>query len=161
MKMARRGSREVLVCAVVGAAFVLAVVGWSQRAAQAQSDEPVLAVPVTMYDLMTAVVAPAANPIWELSYAAELSDEDWQRISQASIQLATSATLVSLGAADNADEGWTDIPGWQGWARELADTALAAKRASDDKDQIALQTAGDILVAVCEACHLTLVPITP
>jgi len=138
----------------------LAIVGWNLGSAQTQSDEPVLAVPVTMYDLMTAVVAPAANPIWELSYAAELSDEDWQRISQASIQLATSAPLISLGAADNADQGWTNIPGWQGWTRELAGTALAAKRASDDEDQIALQTAGDALVAICEACHLTLVPAT-
>jgi hypothetical protein len=111
-------------------------------------------VEVSMRELMTGVITPATNSIWEGSFAATLSDEDWQRLLQATIQLSLAATAVSLGGIDDVEGGRTDMENWQEWSRQLAELALMAKAAAENRDQMSFAEAGDPMVEVCEACHI-------
>lgn len=127
-------------------------------AATAQTPSSYIPVPLTTSALMLDVVAPATNPIWEKSYAPDLTDADWDEVKKAASQLLTAASLVSLGGTDAAEKGWTDAPEWREWSETMAATGLAALRAAEAKDQTALAAAGDSLVEDCMGCHVVFDP---
>jgi hypothetical protein len=127
-------------------------------AATAQTPSSYIPVPLTTSALMLDVVAPPTNPIWEKSYAADLTDADWDEVKKAASQLLSAASLVSLGGTDADEKGWTDAPEWRQWSETMAATAMAALRASEAKDQMALAAAGDSLVEDCMGCHVVFDP---
>ncbi len=138
---------------LVAAIFVLFAVG-----AIAQTPSSYVPVPLTTSALMLDVATPATNPIWEKSYAPDLTEQDWNEAKQAASQLLAAASLISLGGSDAAEKGWTDDPQWREWSQTLANTALAALQAAEAKDQSALAAAGDSLVEDCAGCHLVFDP---
>ena len=127
-------------------------------AATAQTPSSYIPVPLTTSALMLDVVAPTTNPIWEKSYASDLTDADWDEVKKAASQLLTASTLVSLGGTDATEKGWLDAPEWRQWSETMAATALAALQASEAKDQMALAAAGDSLVEDCMGCHVVFDP---
>lgn len=127
-------------------------------AALAQTPSSYIPVTLTTSALMLDVVAPTTNPIWEKSYAPDLTDQDWDEAKKAASQLLTASTLVSLGGSDAAEKGWLDAPEWQEWSETMAATAQAALEATEAKDQMALAAAGDSLVEDCAGCHLVFDP---
>ena len=143
----------------LGTASLLA---WRVNAAEGPTHVP---VPVSINALMVAVVDHSAHEIWDAGNVARsggtLSGRDWQEIEQHSIQLAASGTLISLGGTGTADFGWVESPAWQGYARQLTESAMAAHEAVANQDQMALADAGDALAATCEACHQTFKPDAP
>ena len=141
-------SRKLLTAAI--ALFALS--------ATAQTPGSYIPVPLTTSALMLDVASPATNPIWEKSYAAELTDQDWNEAKQAASQLLAAASLISLGGTDAAEKGWTNAPEWREWSQILSNTALAALQAAEAKDQTALAAAGDSLVEDCAGCHLVFDP---
>jgi len=138
--------------------LVIAPLTLFAAAAVAQTPSSYLPFPMTTSDMMTEVIAPLPNPLWEKSYQPELSDEDWMQMKQAAAQLLAGATLISLGGSDAAEKGWTDSADWRQWSETLAATASAALAAADAKDQMALQAAGDKLVEDCMGCHIVFDP---
>jgi cytochrome c2 len=54
---------------------------------------------------------------------------------------------------NDVDDGRLDMGDWQEWSRQLAELALMAKDAAENRDQTAFADAGDAMVEVCEACH--------
>ena len=60
-------------------------------------------------EIMTGVMTPATNAIWEGSYVDTLSEEDWQRLLQSSIQVSLSATAISLVQMNGVDNGRLDM----------------------------------------------------
>ncbi len=127
-------------------------------AATAQTPSSYIPVRLTTSALMLDVVAPTTNPIWEKSYAPDLTDADWDEVKKAASQLLTAASLVSLGGTDAAEKGWTDAPEWQQWSEAMAATGMAALQAAEAKDQTALAAAGDSLVEYCAGCHVVFDP---
>jgi hypothetical protein len=127
-------------------------------AAIAQTPSSYVPVALTTSALMLDVATPATNPIWDKSYAPDLTDQDWNEAKQAASQLLAAASLISLGGSDAAENGWTDDPAWREWSRTLAATASAALKAVEAKDQSALAAAGDSLVEDCAGCHLVFDP---
>lgn len=124
---------------------------------QIEGDQPDFFVPeVSIYEIMTGIITPATNFIWERSYADTLSEEDWQRFLQSAIQISLSATAISLAPPEEVENGSFasgDMGDWQEWSEQLAALALMAKDAAETKDQTAFAAAGDAMVEVCEACH--------
>ena len=126
--------------------------------ATAQTPSTYIPVPLTTSALMLDIATPATNPIWDKSYAPELTDQDWNEAKQAASQLLAAASLISLGGSDAEEKGWTSAPEWREWSQTLANTALAALQAAEAKDQTALAAAGDSLVEDCAGCHLVFDP---
>ena len=137
---------------------VAAALAIAAAAATAQTPSNYIPVPLTTSALMLDVVAPTTNPIWEKSYAPELSEADWDEVKKAASQLLSAATLVSLGGTDAAEKGWLDAPEWRQWSETMAATGMAALRAAEAKDQTALAAAGDSLVEDCMGCHVVFDP---
>jgi len=129
------------------------VVGWNTSLAQ--NVPPVfLPLQMSLNRLMVAVVDDAAHGIWAGGNKDErLADLEWVEIEMNTYQLQAAATLVSMGGTGPADRGWATSPGFQEKARKLNDMALIARSAVAAKDQMALRTAGDTLVDVCNDCH--------
>ncbi len=157
MEISFRMACRDLTARSTAAVAVLLLIGCNpEQVASPQS--PASPVEVSMRELMTGVITPATNAIWEGSYAAELSDEDWQRMLEASVQLSISTTAVSLGGTDDVDGGRIEMDNWQEWSGQLAELALMAKAAAENRDQTAFAEAGDPMVEVCEACHIVYLP---
>jgi len=127
-------------------------------AATAQTPSSYVPISLTTSALMLDVATPATGPIWDKSYAPDLTDQDWNEAKQAASQLLSAASLISLGGSDAAEKGWTDDPAWREWSETLAATAMAALQAVEAKDQSALAAAGDSLVEDCAGCHLVFDP---
>jgi heterodisulfide reductase subunit B len=47
---------------------------------------------------------------------------------------------------------------WQDWTKKMAAAVVTTKAAVGKKDQMELQTGGDMLVEICEGCHMAFDP---
>jgi len=111
------------------------------------------AAPANMVALMMEVVGPAVQPIWDGSYADKLTDQDWERIKKAAADLAASEQTIAVGGPAPAERQRANSPAWKEWYGKFTAAVTDANRAANAKDQMALATAGDTLVEVCEGCH--------
>jgi hypothetical protein len=117
---------------------------------------------ISINALMVAMVDDVAHDIWEGgNKGGALTGQEWRIIEEHAYQLQAAATLVSLGGTGQADRGWVTSPAWQDWAGKLRDAGLTVRRAVDNKNQMALRSAGDALVGVCEGCHQQFKPALP
>ena len=149
--------RIVAALSVAGACTI----GWNESAAQRQ-EQPFLTLSISINALMVAMVDDVAHGVWEASNKdTALSDREWRNVDEHAYQLQAAATLVSLGGTGEPDVGWALSPAWQDWAVKLRDAGVAVKRAVDAKNQMALRSAGDALVDVCEGCHKQFKPSVP
>jgi cytochrome c556 len=103
---------------------------------------------------MIRTVAPATQPIWDLSYADKLSDADWTRVQKAAADLVASVPTVASGGPVAAEAARAKQAKWQDFTKKMQAEAVAAKAAADKKDQMALATAGDNLLEICGGCHM-------
>ena len=139
---------------IIGAAAVTLF----SAAATAQTPSSYVPLSLTTSEMMLEVVADLPNPIWEKSYAPELTDQDWELVKRSASELLAAATLISVGGSDAAEKGWTDSPEWRQWSEKLAETAQILRDAAVARDQMTLQTAGDTLVEDCMGCHVVFDP---
>ena len=152
---------QVRIVAALSVAGALSMIGWNESAAQRQ-DQPFLQPSISINALMVFVVDDVAHSIWEASNkGTALSDREWRNVDEHAYQLQAAATLVSLGGTGEPDVGWALSPAWQDWSLNLRDAGVAVKRAVDAKNQMALRSAGDALVEVCEGCHKQFKPSVP
>jgi hypothetical protein len=141
----------------------LGAIGWSASAAQQGAGQtPFMPLSISINALMVAMVDDVAHDIWEGgNKGGALTGQEWRVIEEHAYQLQAAATLVSLGGTGQADRGWVTSPAWQDWAGKLRDAGVTVKRAVDTKNQMALRSAGDALVDVCEGCHNQFKPALP
>jgi cytochrome c556 len=107
---------------------------------------------------MIRTVAPATQPIWDLSYADKMTDADWTRVQKAAANLVASVPTVASGGPVATEAARAKSPMWQDWTKKMQTEAMAAKAAADKKDQMALATAGDNLLEICGGCHMQFDP---
>lgn len=152
---------------VAVAALLMAVAGatgsiWLKANAAPQSPGQFVPLSISINALMVEMIDHSAHEIWEAgNRSTALTGREWLTVEQHAIQLQAGATLTSLGGTGQADRGWAVSPAWQEWSRKLRDVAANAKSASDSKNQMALRSAGDTLVTVCEGCHDQFKPDVP
>ena len=152
----------------------------------ADSRAPAALAPVaTVRDVMTAIIDPSADFIWEsvqieatrtgTTRKAPSTDDEWAAVRRHALTIAEAANLLQLpgrAVAPAEDvkpvEGSMDLPpaavealiagdhdGWLRRARGLQDAARTALAAAERKDVNALLAAGETLDSACEACHST------
>ena len=132
------------------------MIGWHANAQQSGFIPPVfLPLGMSMNRLMVAVVDDAAHGIWAGGNKdMPLSRHESVEIEMNTFQLQAAATLVlSIGATGPSGPRLGNFPAFQEKARKLSDLAVTARTAVAAKNQMALRTAGDTLVDVCNDCH--------
>jgi hypothetical protein len=102
---------------------------------------------------MVGVVQPATQVLWNFGYAEKMTDENWDEVSKATATLVGAMPTIQAGGFSDEEKARASKGGWQDWAKRTADLVQAAKQASDQKNQMALATAGDGLVETCGGCH--------
>jgi hypothetical protein len=162
MKMSFRQMRMFVAALSVAGVSALSVIGWRESAAQQGAQPPFLPLSIGINALMVTMVDDVAHNIWEAGNKANsLTGREWLDVNEHAYQLQAAATLISLGGTGQADRGWVISPAWQEWSAKLRDAGVAVKRAVDAISQMALRSAGDALVDVCEGCHKQFKPNLP
>ena len=152
---------------VLGAGLLLfaSVFGLSMthtwRASAAQGGGYFIPVPVSINAMMVALVDHSAHEIWDAGNAGGLTGREWQDVEQHTIQLAAAGSLISTGGTGTADYGWVMSPTWQDWARRMIDGALQANQAVEERNHMALVSAGSAILETCDGCHQVFKPEVP
>jgi hypothetical protein len=114
---------------------------------------PRIVLPVSINEVMVALVDHASEPMWLDAYEPPKTDEGWLETRYNAYQIAVSGKLIQLPGIGPNDEDWVGSPEWRTMADEMSSAGLQALRAAEAKNAADLNSAGDRLVAACEACH--------
>lgn len=111
----------------------------------------------TMLALMTEVIDPAADAIWDAVAVIETADgveerrprtdDEWQRVRGEALTLIEAGHWLARSATAGTVSGWSES------AQGLVEAGTAAARAADDRRTDALLDAGEHLDRVCDSCH--------
>ena len=110
-------------------------------------------LPVSINEIMVALVNQAADPIWVADWKSPQSDRDWRNLEYLGYQLEIAGALLTLPGTGPMDKEWVTKPGWQEYAKALSSAGDAAKKAASQRDVSQLHAAGNQIVSVCEGCH--------
>lgn len=118
-------------------------------------------LPVSLNDVMVALVNQAADPLWVAAWKGPQSDDDWRRLEHMAYQLDIAGALIRTPGTGPLDETWTRDPAWQEFAGRLTAIGKRAIDAVQARDIEEIAATGDELVEICEACHLAFRPDVP
>ncbi len=134
----------------------------SAAAQQQSAASHVLAPPVSLNALMVTLVDHSAHYIWDYgSMQRDITPEEWRTVEYYAIQLAGSASLITVGGSGPMDAAWVAAPEWTQLSQDMMDAAVQALNAAKAQDKAMLLAAGDPLVASCESCHAAFKPGIP
>lgn len=112
---------------------------------------------VPMHDLMESLFDPTADAIWEsvgtivtaegTFEKAPQTDEEWDVVRAASINLAEAGNLLMLPQRSGGSDEWVKL------AQAMTEQSLRAKKAAEDKNKEALFNVGADLYESCVNCH--------
>ncbi len=155
---------------VASVALVVAVLGGALGCAP-PSDPPVAdsspvpaepaRLPVSLNDVMAALVNHAADPIWIAAWHDPETDEEWRDLERHAYQLELAGALLEMPGTGPMDDEWASNPEWLRWARDLRSASELAVAAIEARDQSTISSAGDRIVEVCEGCHFEFKPDMP
>ncbi len=117
------------------------------------ADAPLIRLPVSINEVMVAMVDHASEPLWLDAYEPPTTDAGWRDAEHHAYQMAVDGKLIQLAGTGPNDDVWVTDPDWKIMANEMSGAGMDALSAAKAKDVAALNTAGDRLVASCEACH--------
>lgn len=153
---------------IIGPAILVAVFvamsascsqGTEQSGPQASADSTpespltVIQLPVTLNEVMAALVNEAADPLWVAAWREPQTDEQWRELKRRAVQLELAATLITYPGTGALDRQWTAKPGWQEWSKAMQAAAADAVTAVENRDMAAIGAVGDSIVETCEGCH--------
>ncbi len=110
-------------------------------------------LPVSINDVMVALVNDAADPIWVAAWRAPQTDEEWRELERRAYQLQLAGSLIAHPGTGALDDKWAAKPPWTRWSNQLRDTGADAITAVGNRDLNAIRNIGDQLVEICEGCH--------
>lgn len=137
--------------------MILAACGGAE---QASSSSPAQ-LPVSLNEVMVALINHSADPIWAAMWDNPQSDRDWRELERLAYQVEIGGALLKLPGSGPLDEAWTSSPRWQQLAEQLQQDGVRAVSAVRSRNYDLLQRAGDQLVDTCEACHREFKPDLP
>ena len=118
-------------------------------------------LPVSLNEVMVALVNNAADPIWVAAWRPPESDETWRALERNAYQLEIAGSLLTVPGTGPLDVAWTSDPKWQFYSEQLEEAGGNARMAIANRDPDAIKLAGDDLVEVCEGCHIDFKPADP
>ena len=150
-----------LVLACLGFAPSSVPAGSAQKAAAVAPTSRPVALPISLLDVMRASIEIPADGIWAAEGADKMSEEDWQLADQDAVNLIAATTLLATAGTGKNDAKWVANADWQGWTRDLEQTALQIRAAVKAMDQKKMAAAADHLQEVCKSCHTQYRPQRP
>ncbi len=111
-------------------------------------------IPATYNDVMVALVNSAADPIWRAAWDRPRTEATWRELERNAYQLKLAGALLQIPGEGPGDAAWASDPRWSDWSRDLEDAGNASLAAIRSRDAGDIQRAGDLLVEVCEGCHI-------
>jgi hypothetical protein len=122
-------------------------------APDAEQDAP-LALRVPIRGVMAGIIDFSAHGIFETATSEmPLSEEDWMAAGLASINLISSATLITSAGAGASDQAWIADPAWRRWAEAYQEAGVAAAVAIRGKNRAAFLAAANDIANACQSCH--------
>jgi hypothetical protein len=137
----------------VSAAIVGGLAGCEQQTTADAPATPASPAAKDSRSFMVEVVQPPTQVLWNYGYAEKMTDENWDEVNKAATALVEAMPTIAAGGFSAEEKARASQGGWQDWATKTAEFAKAAKQAADQKNQMALATAGDSLVETCGGCH--------
>lgn len=118
-------------------------------------------LPVSLNEVMVALVNHSADPIWLAAWRNPQTDKDWRTLERMAYQLQVAGALLVIPGNGPRDEQWTANPQWTIWANQLESAGDRAVKAVAARDIARISSAGDQIVEVCEGCHMAFKPDLP
>lgn len=114
---------------------------------------PPITLPVSINAVMVALVDHASEPLWLDAYEPPTTEARWLESEHNAYQMAIGGKLIQLAGTGPNDAAWVADPEWITMADEMSAAGMDALGAAQARNVAMLNTAGDRLVASCEACH--------
>jgi hypothetical protein len=123
----------------------------------APSAAPALPPVATVKQIMAGIVMPSAAKVWDsvstivdkggVQENVPRTDEEWAVVGASAAALIESANLLTIGkrAVDQGD--------WVKMAKDMADAAQTAMKATTDKNPDGILAAGEKINETCDNCH--------
>jgi hypothetical protein len=111
-------------------------------------------LPVSLNDVMVALVNHAADPIWVAAWNNPETDKEWRELERMAYQLEIAGALLPYPGTGPMDDEWVAQESWASWSKKLQQAGADAVVAVQARDVEAVSNAGDTIVEVCEGCHL-------
>lgn len=127
---------------------------------QESAQEQVL-LPVSLNEIMVALVNHAADPIWRADWDQPDTDAEWREVEHLAYQIQIGGALLQFAGTGPLDAQWVADPAWNRYAQEMSEAGSRAVSSARAQDQTLIRRAGDELVATCEACHVAFKPDLP
>lgn len=119
----------------------------------AAAARPPITLPVSINATMVALVDHASEPLWLDAYEPPKTEMRWLEAEYNAYQMAVGGKLIQLAGTGPNDADWVADPEWIKMADEMTAAGMDALNAAKARNVAMLNTAGDRLVAACEACH--------
>ena len=120
----------------------------------ADQGNPPLPLRVPIKGVMAGIIDFSAHGIFTTATSeTPLTDSDWLAAGLASINLISSATLITSAGAGPDDEAWVANPEWRHWAAAYQEASVDAAVAIRRKDRAAFLSAANDLANTCQSCH--------
>ena len=127
-------------------------------AAQTATD---MRLPVSLNEVMVAMVNNAADPIWLAAWRHPEDNDTWRALERNAYQLEIAGSLLAVPGTGPLDDAWTSDPKWGFFCEQLKEAGRNARIAIANRDLEAIKLAGDDLVEICEGCHIAFKPAEP
>ncbi len=146
--------------------FTVILASGCEHSAYLESSRPVednwsIMLPVSLNEVMVALVNDAADPIWHADWEPPANEAGWRALERHAYQLEIAGTLLTVPGTGPLDRYWVSNPQWIYYAERLSATGAKAREALAQRDNAAIRAVGNELVEVCEGCHIALKPDEP
>lgn len=143
---------------LVLAAGVLALTACSNESA---TNDVQVRLPVSLNEVMVALVNHAADPIWRADWDQPETDAEWREVERLAYQIQIGGALLQFPGTGPMDDDWVADPAWNSFAQQMSEAGRRAVNSARARDQTLIRRAGDELVESCEACHIAFKPDLP
>ena len=137
---------------------IVALLGVGLAACSPAGDGPstaasAAAVPTrSVMDQMVGDITTSTNTLWGIDNPQ--TDAEWQVFADAANKTIAAFEQIRSGGAGPNDKQWATDPKWQLFVDQEVTAANAIRTAVGTRDLAAVQSAGEALYNLCEACHL-------
>ncbi|MBC53278.1 MAG: hypothetical protein CMQ34_05515 [Gammaproteobacteria bacterium] len=138
---------------VVAALALATLAACSDNGAPSRSDNQGPVLPVSLNDVMVAMVNKATDPVWTSTWNNPQNDRDWRELEHLAFQVQIGGGLMQVAGTGPMDAEWVADPEWQRLAAQLEQDGIRAVNAVRSRNIELMQRAGGQLIETCESCH--------
>lgn len=142
-----------LIKTVVTALALTTLAACSDNGATSQTGNQGPVLPVSLNDVMVAMVNKATDPVWTSAWNNPQNDRDWRELEHLAFQVQVGGSLMQVAGTGPMDAEWVADPEWQRLAAQLEQDGIRAVNAVRSRNIELMQRAGGQLIETCESCH--------